>query len=132
MRPLRRTFVAMVLGAGSVAAQPCDPLESRPPNARGQEPMFPAQTRACGIESDVAYGVEVLARGLEKPWAVEPLPDGGLLVSEKPGRLRVVSAQGDLGKPIAGLPPVDGRKQGGLLDVALSPRFEADRTVFWS
>src|SRR5690606_32861036 len=74
----------------------------------------------------------VLATGLEHPWAVEPLPDGDFLVTERPGRLRIVSASGETGTPIGGLPPVDARGQGGLLDVALSPSFASDRTIFWS
>ena len=108
------------------------PLETRPKEAPDQEPAFPEQTRACEAVSNVDFEVEVLADGLEHPWAVEPLPDGGFLVTEKPGRLRIVSADGTLGEPIAGVPDVDARSQGGLLDVALSPDFASDRTVFWS
>ena len=74
----------------------------------------------------------VLAKGLDHPWSVEPLPAGDLLVTEKPGRMRVVSASGAVGEPIAGVPPVDDAGQGGLLDVALSPAFERDRTLYWS
>ncbi|MDQ3556698.1 MAG: PQQ-dependent sugar dehydrogenase [Gemmatimonadota bacterium] len=110
----------------------CTPLETREANAPVQEPAFPGQTRACAIQSNVAFDVAVVARGLEKPWAVEPLPDGSLLVTEKPGRLRIVSAAGQVGSPIAGVPAVDARGQGGLLDVALSPAFARDRTLFWS
>src|SRR5690606_37183470 len=118
-------------GPGGGAGE-CRPLETRPPNAEGQRPTFEGQTRACGIESGVAYDVEVVARGLEHPWAVEPLPDGSLLVTERPGRMRIIGAGGQVGEPIAGLPRVDARGQGGLLDVALSPEFERDRTIFWS
>jgi glucose/arabinose dehydrogenase len=110
----------------------CTPLETGAANATGQRPAFAAQTRACGVRSGVAFDVAVVARGLRNPWAVEPLPDGALLVSEKPGHLRIVSAAGQVGAPIAGVPAVDARGQGGLLDVALSPRFAADRTLFWS
>ena len=66
------------------------------------------------------------------PWAVEPLPGGDLLVTEQPGRMRIVSAKGDMGQPIGGVPKVDARGQGGLLDVALSPTFASDRTIYWS
>ncbi len=110
----------------------CEPLETRSPNAATQQPAFAAQTRACADTSDVAFDVIVVAEGLEHPWAVEPLPGGDLLVTERPGRMRVVSASGTLGPPIAGLPEVDARGQGGLLDVALSPDFDTDRTIFWS
>lgn len=110
----------------------CQPVETRPPNAEGQQPAFPGQTRACAVKSSTAFDVIVVARGLEHPWAVEPLPDGDLLVTERPGRMRIVTAGGQVGAPIAGLPEVDARGQGGLLDVALSPNFASDRTVFWS
>jgi glucose/arabinose dehydrogenase len=110
----------------------CASLESRPPNASGQRPAFPGQTRVCGVKSGVAFDLVVLARGLDRPWAVEPLPDGGALITEKPGRMRIVSAAGEVGAPIAGVPEVAAAGEGGLLDVALSPEFETDRTIYWS
>jgi glucose/arabinose dehydrogenase len=117
---------------GAAASQPCTPLETRDPNGAGQQPAFAGQTRGCGVRSNVAFDVQVVARGLAKPWAVEPLPDGGFLVTEKAGRLRIVSPTGQIGEPIAGVPAVDARGQGGLRDVALSPNFATDRTIFWS
>ncbi len=126
-------FLALLLLAVAGRAWPqCEPLETREPNAPQQKPAFPEQTRACAVESKTAFDLQVLAKGLEKPWAVEPLPNGDLLVTEKPGRLRIVSAKGEVGAPIAGVPKVDARGQGGLLDVALSPKFEADSTLFLS
>ena len=110
----------------------CDPLETRDPNADDQQPAFPGQTRACELESHVAFDVQVIATGLAHPWAVAPLPNGSLLVTERPGRMRVVSASGQVGAPISGLPAIDAGGQGGLLDVALSPGFASDRTIFWS
>jgi glucose/arabinose dehydrogenase len=110
----------------------CRSLQTKEPNASGQRPAFPGQTRACEAKSNVAFDVVVLTKGLEHPWAVEPLPGGDLLVTEKPGRMRIVSAKGQLGQPIAGVPKVASGGQGGLLDVALSPSFESDRTIFWS
>jgi aldose sugar dehydrogenase len=119
-------------GTAPSASQPCTPLETRDPNGSGQQPAFAGQTRACGVRSNVAFDVQVVARGLQRPWSVEPLPDGSLLITEKPGRMRIVSATGQAGPPIAGVPEVDPRGQGGLLDAALSPNFASDRTVFWS
>jgi glucose/arabinose dehydrogenase len=110
----------------------CKPLETREPNVPTQRPAFVGQTRACAIASNVAFDVVVLAKGLEHPWAVEPLPGGDLLITERPGRLRIVTAAGKVGAPIRGLPAVDARGQGGLLDVALSPQFDSDRTLYWS
>ncbi len=108
------------------------PLETRAANVPGQRPTFPEQYRASGIKSAAAFDVTVLAKGLENPWAVEPLPNGDLLVTERPGRLRIVSAVGQVGAPIKGLPAVYATGQGGLLDVALSPKFDADKTIYWS
>ena len=120
------------VSSDSAGDQSCTPLETREPNASSQRPAFKGQTRACGIKSNVAFDVAVLAKGLEHPWAVEPLPGGDLLVTEKPGRMRIVSAAGQTGEPLGGVPDVDARGQGGLLDVALSPKFDSDRTVYWS
>lgn len=108
------------------------PLETRPPNVPEQRPAFPEQTRACAVESEVEFDVIVLAEGLEHPWAVEPLPDGRLLVTERPGRMRIVSPDGELSEPIDGVPEVVTGEQAGLLDVALSPEFDADRMIYFS
>ncbi|MFL5580048.1 MAG: PQQ-dependent sugar dehydrogenase [Gemmatimonadaceae bacterium] len=110
----------------------CQPVETRAPNATAQRPAFAGQTRACAVRSSAAPAVTVITRELDAPWAVEPLPDGSFLVTEKPGRMRIVTAAGTVSPPIEGVPPVDARGQGGLLDVALSPSFATDRTVFWS
>jgi aldose sugar dehydrogenase len=130
--PSMRLLLLITLAVAGNAFSQCKPLETRAANASEQRPAFPGQTRACRAESEAGFEVVVLAKGLAHPWAVEPLPGGDLLVTEKPGRLRIVSAKGELGQPIAGLPKVDARGQGGLLDVALSPKFEADRTIFLS
>lgn len=125
--------VAAIAATSTALAQPaCKPLETREPNAPGQKPTFAGQTRACGLKSDVGFEVTVMARNLVHPWAVEPLPDGSVLVTEKPGRMRVIGKDGRVGEPLKGLPEVHARGQGGLLDVALSPRFESDRTIYWS
>ncbi|SET72023.1 PQQ-dependent sugar dehydrogenase [Hymenobacter actinosclerus] len=110
----------------------CSPLETRQAEVPSQRPTTPDQTRACAITSAAAYEVTVLAKGLEHPWAVEPLPNGDLLVTERPGRLRIISAQGQTGEPIKGLPAVYATGQGGLLDVALSPTFATDQLLYWS
>jgi glucose/arabinose dehydrogenase len=76
--------------------------------------------------------VDQMAGGLEHPWALAFLPDGqGMLITERPGRLRLF-ADGQLSEPLGGLPKVFARGQGGLLDVALSPQFAADRLVYLS
>ncbi len=72
------------------------------------------------------------ADGLVNPWAIAVLPDGGMLVTERPGQLRHVSPDGELSEPIAGVPEVDARGQGGLLDVTLDPQFANNRLVYLS
>jgi glucose/arabinose dehydrogenase len=139
-RPMRHAAVfaaasAIVLVAcGQAASQgagaPGQPLETRPANSHYQ-PAFEGQTRADALPAS-SYSVEVVATGLEKPWAVEPMADGRFLVTEKPGRLRIVSADGKLSAPVVGLPAVDPKGQGGLLDVALSPTFANDGLIYWS
>jgi glucose/arabinose dehydrogenase len=74
---------------------------------------------------------EVVASGLENPWGIAFLPQGGFLVTEKPGRLRVIDASGRLGAPVAGLPPVAAGGQGGLLDVLADSAFERNRTLYF-
>ena len=75
--------------------------------------------------------VEV-ARGLEIPWSLAFLPDGRMLVTERPGRMRIVSPDGKLSAPLKNVPEVQAGGQGGLLDVVPSPRFADDRTIFFS
>jgi aldose sugar dehydrogenase len=74
----------------------------------------------------------VVAKGLEHPWALAFLPDGRLLVTERPGRMRVIERDGRLNEPLTGLPPVATGGQGGLLDVVLHPQFASNRLVYWS
>lgn len=75
--------------------------------------------------------VEEVAKGLEHPWALAFLPDNkGMLITEKPGNLRIVSPDGTLSKPLSGVPEVWAQGQGGLLDVVLSPSFATDRMVY--
>ncbi len=72
------------------------------------------------------------ATGLEHPWGIAFLPDGRALVTERPGRLRIVGRDGKLSAPLAGVPRVHAQGQGGLLDVALDPKFADNRIVYLS
>jgi glucose/arabinose dehydrogenase len=76
--------------------------------------------------------VETVASGLTHPWALASLPDGRMLVTERAGRLRSVSKDGELSEPISGVPEVLAKGQGGLLDVALDPDFASNRLVYLS
>jgi len=76
--------------------------------------------------------VETVARDLQNPWSIAFLPDNRMLVTERPGRLRIVSIDGKVSAPLGGVPKVHAKGQGGLLDVALSPGFSQNRLVFLS
>ena len=107
-------------------------VDPRPANGAGQTPAFSGQTDAPERKANVAFEVVTVASGLVNPWSVAFLPDGKMLVTERPGRLRVVGADGKLSEPVAGLPAVDARGQGGLLDVALDPDFATNALIYWS
>ena len=76
--------------------------------------------------------VETVARNLQNPWGLAFLPDGRMLVTERPGRLRIADAEGKLSGPIKGMPRIATGRQGGLLDVALDPSFAQSRLVYVS
>ena len=97
-----------------------------------------AGTGACQDAPHVAPSgetkvtVTTVAGGLEHPWSLAFLPDGRMLVTERPGRLRFVAQDGALSAPIGGVPAVDAQGQGGLLDVILDPRFAENSTIYLS
>jgi glucose/arabinose dehydrogenase len=100
------------------------------PGAIGQVPAFSSQTRAAPPAAPTAYRVETVASGLDHPWSLAWLPDGRMLVTERPGRLRLISPQGALSAPIAGAPAVRAQDTGGLLDIALDPAFASNHLVY--
>ncbi len=127
---LAAAVVLAVAGAANIAAaQGVDP---RPPNNPEQKPALPGQTDAPETKSNVAFDVVTVAEGLQNPWSLAFLPGGKMLVTERPGRLRVVSADGTLSAAVAGMPAVFSRGQGGLLDVVLDPAFAKTNLIYWS
>lgn len=90
---------------------------------------FAAQTDAPAAPR-TAVKVETVAKGLTHPWGLQFLPDGRMLVTERPGRLRIVARDGTLSSVIAGVPKVHPSGQGGLLDVALAPDFATSQEIF--
>jgi glucose/arabinose dehydrogenase len=105
-----------------VTALACQAAPAQGPAPRSPQPDF---TRGV-------VRAETVAQGLEHPWALAFLPDGRMLVTERPGRLRVVSSDGTVSAPLAGVPAVAAVGQGGLLDVALDPRFAENRMLYIS
>jgi glucose/arabinose dehydrogenase len=113
---VRIVIVACLVSGGPVLAQ-----------GQAQAPRSPTPKPV-----NAAVRVETVARGLEHPWALAFLPDGRMLVTERPGRLRIVERDGRVSEPLAGVPQVLADGQGGLLDVALDPRFADSRLVYLS
>jgi len=110
----RLALVAVLIEAASLPAE-------------AQAPRSPTPTSVSGVVQ-----TETVVKGLEHPWGLALLPDGSMLVTERPGRLRKVERDGRVSEPLAGVPKVFTQGQGGLLDVALSPEFGRDRLVFLS
>ncbi|MFT6945217.1 MAG: glucose/arabinose dehydrogenase [Yoonia sp.] len=94
-------------------------------------PAFTQQVRAPALPP-TSVTVTVFAEGLDSPWGIAPLEQGQFLVTERSGSLRLVNADGSLSRALSGLPDVAAQGQGGLLDVAVSPNFATDRTIFWT
>jgi glucose/arabinose dehydrogenase len=92
-----------------------------------------AQTASVGatqLSERAQFRVSTVATGLEHPWGGTFLPDGRLLLTERPGRVRLLIREGELSPPLAGVPAVEARGQGGLLDIALAPDFATTREVY--
>lgn len=100
--------------------------------ALGAIPSALAQDTQRFRTDKVEVIVETVARSLENPWGLAFLPDNRMLVTERPGRLRIVDADGKLSQPVQGVPRVAARGQGGLLDVAVDPNFAQNRLVYLS
>ncbi len=125
--------LAHLLTAASLAATPAlADFNAEPPNVPSQKPAFAGQTRAPVLPASFALKTEVVAQGLDFPWGMTRLPDGAFLVTERPGSLRLIGTDGRIGPPISGLPKVDNRQQGGLLDVAIAGNFAQTRQIWWS
>lgn len=114
MRRLRTALLAALLLAVQAAAQAQDAPVTLPPFATER----------------ATFRLTALASGLEHPWGAAFLPDGRLLVTERPGRLRLIGRDGTVSAPLGGVPAVEARGQGGLLDIALAPDFAATREVY--
>jgi glucose/arabinose dehydrogenase len=128
MTPAARPLALAVLAALNVSCQ----VDRHTPNAPHQKPAFAGQTRAPEQKLGVVFDRVTIAEGLSSPWGIAFLPNKDILVTERPGRLRIVTPDGKLSTPVAGLPPVDTGSQGGLLGLALDPKFAENQLLYWS
>lgn len=107
------------------------PVETNKANSE-YKPAFEGQTRIKGVKTTTAYKADKIAETLGRPWAIVPMPDGRLMITEKSGYMEIHSADGALVKKVTGFPKVDDSGQGGMLDVAFDPDFVKNRTMYWS
>jgi len=130
---IKKTFFCLaVIGSAVAASAQTAPFGQEPPHGATQQPAFKGQTRAPEAKTNVAIDVTSVARGLDHPWGLAFLPDGRMLVSERPGGLRIAAADGTISALIKGVPAADVRGQGGYLGVALDPDFATNRLIYWS
>jgi aldose sugar dehydrogenase len=95
-------------------------------------PSPPAQNPGDVKNEKATFRVETVVSGLDHPWSLAFLPDGRMLVTERPGRLRILDASGKLSPPVDGVPAVAAVGQGGLFDIVLAPDFKESRIVYFS
>ena len=108
------------------------PIDKRPPQLDTDHPVFPGQTHAP-YHKTVDVSVATIAGGLDNPWAVQLLPSGRFLITEKPGRIRILNKDGSpLHTITANMPPIYVRGQAGLLDVALDQNYARNRRIFFA
>ena len=114
-----------------VTPQPGQPVDNNPPGSPGQKPAWVNQTRAPYTPSRTRYVVKTLVDGLENPWGLAFLPDGRMLVTERAGRIRIIS-DGKLSAPLDGVPPVHIQQISGLQDIVVDPHFAANHLIYWT
>jgi glucose/arabinose dehydrogenase len=124
--------VFTIAATAAASARQAPQADPRPANNPEQKPAFAGQTDAPEQKLGVAFDVVTVVEGLQNPWSVAFLPNGKMLITERPGRLRVLGTDGKLSEPVAGLPAVFARSQGGLLDVVLDPAFAKNNIIYWS
>lgn len=108
------------------------PVETEPRVAPNQEAAFDGQTRVPGTVTTTPYAVTAIASGLNRPWGLDFLPNGNMIVSERAGTIRIVTSSGSVGASIANVPAVRAQGDGGLLDLKVDPDFATTRFVFWT
>ena len=106
-------------------------VETEKPNS-DYKPAFAGQTRMMGYKTQTPYKVDVINHNLGKPWGIAQLPYGNFLITEKSGYINLISKDGKSVTKITGLPKVDSRGQGGLLDIVIDPEFDKNQTIYWS
>ena len=132
MRLIERISRLAILGAltaGLAAPGAAQPVGE---GTHAVPPQFAGQTRAPLALKSPPYVVSDFVVGLNRPWALAHLPDGRMLVTEVPGRIRVIDTDGSVSEPLAGVPPVRPWGSRGLNDIALDPDFATNRRIWFT
>ncbi|WP_316784549.1 PQQ-dependent sugar dehydrogenase [Pedobacter frigiditerrae] len=106
-------------------------VETLPPNSN-YKPAFTGQTRIAAVKTTTSYSTNVVTSSLTAPWGIAAMPDGRFLITEKAGRMRIVTSAGVVSEINTGIPTVNAGGQGGLLGICLDPDFSTNRMVYWS
>ena len=122
---MRKRTLAATAGAAAVVAMVALTITTTP--LAQHAPSSPQPKPVEGV-----LKATPIVRDLEHPWAMTFLPDGRMLVTERPGRMRIIEPNGKMSEPLAGVPRVHARGQGGLLDVIVGPKFGENRTIYFS
>ena len=109
------------------------PWEQRTPYGKGQKPAFTGQTRVGAVITKTPYKVDVIATTLKHPWSLAFMPDGRMLVTEKPGTLRIVTQSGLVSDTLKGLPKnIAYSGDAGLLDIVIDPSFKNNKMLYFT
>jgi aldose sugar dehydrogenase len=125
------TVVALIAAGGHGRAQQPAPARTSPPPIPWPSPALPDGpiTLDTGIQHQIKL---IVTKGLNQPWSMAFLPDGAILVTERPGRLRIVRNGVLDPKPVAGVPEVRAQGLAGLMDLALDPNFKDNQLIFFT
>ncbi len=107
-------------------------VENGAKNAPDQQPAFAEQTRVKAIKTQEKFLFKLITEDLNSPWGLDFLPDGRFIISEKEGKIRIVTQDGKIGNPFKNVPPVRVYGVVGMMDVKVSPNFKSNRFIFWT
>jgi aldose sugar dehydrogenase len=119
-------------GAPQYQLEKGKPIDNRPSSKTDDHASWVGQTHAPYEPSGVAFTVTTVTDKLVAPWSIAFLPGGKMLVTEKAGNMRIVSADGTVSEPLTGVPKVHFQGQVGLLDLALDKNFAQNRRIFFT
>ena len=126
----KKAVMMLGIAAASAMVFPASAQQERP-NYEGK-PAFAGQTRAPIAKKSPRYEVTDFVVGLNRPWAMAHMPNGNMLVTEVPGRIRVISPDGSVSDPVSGVPGVRAWGSRGLNDILLDPDFDNNRMIYFT